>query len=493
MSHHKNTFQANNLVVDYISFKFQSSNQSTKTEVANYLFKFGFNSYQESGKLAKPTRHPIFVDFKNNFEVCFLIENSYWDGTLLHFSGPNAAAFYSLLRQKKIDRTIFSSAILSRFDIHYLRKNKKTKIDKISSSEFLQHCYTKLQKTTKNVKLEKNNKGYILKIGNRKSNHYYRIYQKPNDLKFEYEIKGRALKQLYSLLVDNSFEQFEKKLYFQFIFNFGKVLPLRYSYTDWLTVKLRPIANQKYLPNGFNSDYIMKELDCDPKQLIMFLQFLNYVVKLDANFQTTWVGEELQNPVLCRIVKFKVGDFLSYLNIQNNRYQLNKLRYFFNNIQKGLIQSSSDEYFQSISAIPLLEIIKEKKFLIVQALVVDELFSYQFPFLLPDYFQNNPKKHEFNAKVHMLKIFTTSDIEKIIYVEEFLQNYSSILSNGEKKKIKTIFIQLVRELQQNDLIESECKFLNKGNLYSVDHLTTENISEGFAIYEKISNFNQLED
>jgi hypothetical protein len=113
MSHHKNTFQSNNLLVDYISFKCQSSNQSTKTEVANYLFNLGFNSYQESRKLAKPTRHPIFVDFKNNFEVCFLIENFYWDGTLLHFSGSNAARFYFLSTQKVIDWTIFSSAIFS--------------------------------------------------------------------------------------------------------------------------------------------------------------------------------------------------------------------------------------------------------------------------------------------------------------------------------------------------------------------------------------------
>ena len=175
------TFHSNNLVVDYISFKFQSPNESKKTEVANYLFKLGFNSYQESGKLAKPIKESILLSSKNNFEVSFLIENSYWDGILLQFSGSNAARFYSLLRQRKIDLIIFSSAILSRFDIYYSRENIIT--DKISSTDFLTNCYIKLKQTTRNIKLEKNIKGSILKIGNRRSNNFSRIYQRSNFFK----------------------------------------------------------------------------------------------------------------------------------------------------------------------------------------------------------------------------------------------------------------------------------------------------------------------
>ena len=197
------------------------------------------------------------------------------------------------------------------------------------------------------------------------------------------------------------------------------------------------------------------------------------------------MGEELKNPVLCRIVKFRVRDFLNYLNIAYNSEQLEKLREFFNNVQKGFIQTSTDKYFQSISTIPVLEVIKKNNFLIVQALVVDELFSSQFPFLLLDYFYNNPKKHEFDVKVHMLRIFTTNSIEKIIHIKEFLQNYPSSLSNGEHTKIKSIFIQLVEELKENDLIESRYKILSDGEFISTDELTIRNISEGFIIYEKL--------
>ena len=55
MKQNKLTFESENLVVDWISFKFQHLDKFTETEITNYLFKLGFNSYQESGKLVKPT------------------------------------------------------------------------------------------------------------------------------------------------------------------------------------------------------------------------------------------------------------------------------------------------------------------------------------------------------------------------------------------------------------------------------------------------------
>ena len=103
MNQNKFTFQSENLIVDYISFKFQHLEDSTKTKIANSLFKIGFNSYQESGKLAKPIKEPIFVHSKNQFQVCFVGENSYWRGTLLHFSGTNATRFYFFLKKQIVD------------------------------------------------------------------------------------------------------------------------------------------------------------------------------------------------------------------------------------------------------------------------------------------------------------------------------------------------------------------------------------------------------
>jgi len=61
MTQNKFNFEFENLIVDWISFKFQHLNKFTETEITNYLFKLGFNSYQESGKLAKPIKESILV------------------------------------------------------------------------------------------------------------------------------------------------------------------------------------------------------------------------------------------------------------------------------------------------------------------------------------------------------------------------------------------------------------------------------------------------
>jgi len=199
MNQNKLTFQSEKLVVDYISFKFQSLDNSTMMQIANYLLKIGFNSYQESGKLAKPIRETILVNLNQKFEVLFLIEGPYWQGTTLHFSGTNAFVFYTFVQKNLIDWTIFSSAVLSRFDLYYSRNYKRE--DKISVRDFFENSHKKLQKTNRNLSYQKNSKGLILKIGNRKSNHYSRIYQTKNALRFEYEMKGKFLRYYHSLLV----------------------------------------------------------------------------------------------------------------------------------------------------------------------------------------------------------------------------------------------------------------------------------------------------
>ena len=119
MKTNKLTFQSEDLVVDWISFKFQKLENSTLRKIAEYLFKLGFNSYQESGKLAKPMKESIVVSSKNKSEVIFVIDNSYWKGTIVQFSGNNAASFYNLVKNKLINCKLFSSATLGRVDLYY--------------------------------------------------------------------------------------------------------------------------------------------------------------------------------------------------------------------------------------------------------------------------------------------------------------------------------------------------------------------------------------
>lgn len=135
MEQNKFTFKDTNLTVDRIGFKFQNLDNFAQTNLAEYLFKIGFNSYQESGKLAKPVKESIFLSSDNKFQVLFVNEGPYWKGTSVHFSITNAAFFYSLIERKLINWKFFPSAILGRFYLNYFRNNKTDY--KILANEFL--------------------------------------------------------------------------------------------------------------------------------------------------------------------------------------------------------------------------------------------------------------------------------------------------------------------------------------------------------------------
>ena len=85
MNPNKLSFESENLVVDYLSFKFQKLENSTQRKIADYLFKLGFNSYQESGKLAKLIQEPVFVKKTYSYKAIFVHQAPFWEGTVLHF------------------------------------------------------------------------------------------------------------------------------------------------------------------------------------------------------------------------------------------------------------------------------------------------------------------------------------------------------------------------------------------------------------------------
>lgn len=476
MKQNRLTFESENLVVDWVSFKFQSLEDNDQRKIVHYLSKLGFDSYQESGKLANPIKESILVSSANQFEVLFVKEGPYWQGTTLHFSGSNAAGFYSLVQKKLVNWEIFSSSTLGRFDL-YFDRNYKT-ADKISVREFLDNCQKNLKQKNKNISLEKNNRGLVLKIGNRRSNNYSRIYQTKNSLRFEHEMKGKVLQQYYLLLVENRLEQFEQKLSFYFTLYFGKLLPLQHSYLDWLVIQLRPMRRQSCLQSALKADYIQSEIKSDSRKFVMLIQFLNYAQHLD--FEIKYIDQ-----ISYRVVGFRLQDFLRFQNKYNNQYQLTKVKEFFEEVQTGILLTSfSDNYFQSLVAIPLVKFHKIQKFWVGRVWLAEELFYYKYPFLLPDFFKTKLTKDQFEVRVEVIKVFHSVDITKIFLIQQFLDSYSTV-SNQRINKIKKNFIELVEILQEYDLIESNYKIISNGSFLDTNELNISNISEGFVIYEKI--------
>ena len=298
-------------------------------------------------------------------------------------------------------------------------------------------------------------------------------------------MKGRFLQKFHKLLVLNNFEEIELNLTKQFLHYFGKLLPLQYSYLDWLIVELRPLRNQTSFQLGLSSDYIKSEININPKNLIQLIQFLNYAQNLDYTIKN-WDG------ISYRKVTFIIRDFIKYQNpiiSSTNRYQLQKTKSFLQQLQTGvLITSFTDTTFQSLIAIPRVtfERSPKQKYLIGNVWLVDDLFHYEYPFYLPNIFQRKLTKDQFRVRFKFFQVFSSISIEKEFLVGSFLDSYPVMVSNQQKKIIKQEFIELVQLVQGINLIDNHYKIISNGKYYGTDQLNVENISEGFIIYEKFN-------
>lgn len=118
--------------------------------------------------------------------------------------------------------------------------------------------------------------------------------------------------------------------------------------------------------------------------------------------------------------------------------------------------------------------------------LVEELFYYTYPFYLPNLFQQKLTKDQLEVRVKFVQVFHSVNVEKEFFIKEFLNSYSSIISNQRLNNIKKYFIQLVRLFKEHDLIQDNYKIISNGHYYSTKELNVHNISEGFVIYEQLN-------
>jgi hypothetical protein len=85
--------------------------------------------------------------------------------------------------------------------------------------------------------------------------------------------------------------------------------------------------------------------------------------------------------------------------------------------------------------------------------LVEELYSYNYPFLLPDFFNQKNTKDDFEVRFEGIKVFSSVNLEKEFLIQEFFKPYKGLISNQGITKMKKNFIQLVKVLEEHDLIE----------------------------------------
>ena len=168
---------------------------------------------------------------------------------------------------------------------------------------------------------------------------------------------------------------------------------------------------------------------------------------------------------------------------------MQKIKNFLQQLQTGVFLSSFDDtYFQSLVAIPQVKLEKslKQKYWIARVWLLEELFYYEYPFSFPNIFQAKLTKDQLEIRFKFIRVFSSVNIEKVFFIQEFLSYYPSVISNQRKNNIKKYFIKLVQLFKERDLIEDNYKIISNGHYYLTKEFNTRDISEGFVIYEKLS-------
>lgn len=81
------------------------------------------------------------------------------------------------------------------------------------------------------------------------------------------------------------------------------------------------------------------------------------------------------------------------------------------------------------------------KSLIMEVLVVEELFCFPYPFQLPKSFLNSANKNDLRLKARLMKSLTVSEREKRLDLQEFFNpiNYQNTALVQIKKNIIKLF------------------------------------------------------
>ena len=462
MNQNKLSFESENLVVDYISFNIQGlTDPKDIAKIAFYLSNlFGFNSqikenYEDHFEdLISENRNRgkiAFIRFSSKF-------NPYWTGTIISFPGQNAAYLYSLIKREKIDWNLFGlkTIKLGRFDLHFLRKLKTTDETHLVKT-FMKESYEYAKSKGRKVELEDNKIGHILRINDRKSSNYYRVYSKNTFLEFELEMKNDALKSIQSIFFSNSLIEFEEKITRNFYRRYKNSVVLHNDCTDWLLDKLRKLQKRQNVDNYLLTSYLSNiELRsfAEKERFFYFIQFLSFI----QNYKRS----KLKDREVYQIV-FPVIDFLRFSGRdEKSHYQRTKILKIIQSFQTldPILEKLSKDCFRSSVLFPTLQIEKKgkRKTWVVTLDIVETLYSYTYPFVFPASFRTYQNKYDLQVKIEILKSFASVEVEKRIYIRDIYG--SKVLSNGEKTRIRKIFIELFNELKKNKYIQPTFKLIS---------------------------------
>ena len=150
-----------------------------------------------------------------------------------------------------------------------------------------------------------------------------------------------------------------------------------------------------------------------------------------------------------------------------------------------VIESFSDKHYRMLVTVPEVSVYKsEQNILIVEIWIAEELFNYLHPFLFSDLFQQKLTKHQFQVLFEIIKTYSSINLRKEFNIAQFLDNYPSVLSNQQKRRIQGYFTHYLKILHQEGKLQDKVLDLSSNKVLQITDLNT--AYSQIAVFENIN-------
>ena len=180
-------------------------------------------------------------------------------------------------------------------------------------------------------------------------------------------------------------------------------------------------------------------------------------------------------------LKFPLSRFVKFTGMKlSNHSDREKLLFYFSRLQRldPIIKVFSNMAFRSYVCFPYVDCANPSgNSWIIEVLVVEELFSFTYPFRLPKSFLCSESKNDLRLKVRLMKSLAVRNQKKTLDLEEFFNTIN--VRNDPLIKIKKNLIRLLNELVNNEIIHNKVEIVlksRKNKNHLIKNLTISDIT-----------------
>ena len=479
MIKNKLNFESEKLQVDWIGFTIKDIALSEMENISLYLFdNFNFNVSKKIK--GSDTDKKIFWKDENSHSCYFLIvdskdskgywKNDFWQGIVLVFSGKNAHHFFEILKTKDFDFDIFdlNRTNLTRIDVNHTIEVPDTKY---GLEDFFNSISEKLTIDNRSFSYTRDTgTGFrLLTIGNRASNRYYRIYERNNGLRFEFEMKKALVKSFQSDLFSKNLKTLEENISNEFFNHSNNILVLHSFYTNWLVdynrnlrINNSKLVNAPFMTTFLKDSRSLSYNDENASNLFELFRVVSFLYTMDKS--------KLEIKYLACTpyydLTFPLKDYLEFLGYENSKYRRRELKLFLDMLHKipqhhRIVCEIPDLSYRSFVIFPgviVKRLTNDSPWMVFMS-VSKEFCEYSYQFIFPLEFLKINDKHDKIIKLHLLHVICSVDIQKQFDVQTFLDNYP--ISPNRKKGISDKTASLLMELKQTKWLSSKFHLVDK--------------------------------